>query len=157
MKTKEKVVIGVVALIFLVVVGILGYAVYSSFQPDKSSSKNPAGNPTQQESEMKSSEIDGVTVDAEPKTISSKQNTIISLIFTTHQGSLDFDVDKVAILEDNLGNKYSPIKWEGSPKGGHHRNGDIIFPPVKDGISSIKLIISEDAGISEREFEWEAK
>ena len=29
MKTKEKVVIGVVALIFLVVVGILGYAVYS--------------------------------------------------------------------------------------------------------------------------------
>ena len=40
MKTKEKVVIGVVALIFLVVVGILGYAVYSSFQPDKSSSRN---------------------------------------------------------------------------------------------------------------------
>ncbi len=142
---KGALTIAIICIAFLLVLGVIGYAVYSSFQLEKKS----------ENSETKSSDINSVIVDAVPKVISTKENTIFYLVFNTHSVALEFDVAKVTTLKDNLGNTYTPIKWDGSPAEGHHRSGDLIFPPLKEGISSVKLIISEDAGISQREFEWD--
>src|SRR3989344_102932 len=61
----------------------------------------------------------GITVEVQPMNIGNSKNTDFSITLTTHQGSLDFDMAKVSILEDNNGKFYYPIKWEGSSPGGH--------------------------------------
>ena len=96
----------------------------------------------------------GITIEVKPINIGNNKNTDFLITFTTHQGSLDFDAAEVSILEDNNGKVYYPIKWEGSSPGGHHRNGNLIFPSLNKEASSIKLRINNEAGISERVFEW---
>lgn len=159
---KGTLTIAIIAIAFLLVLGVIGYAVFSSLQPEKSSSANSKVSAQTKQTnsgnyETKSSDINSVTVDAEPKVISTKENPIFYLAFNTHSVALEFDVANVTTLRDNLGNIYTPINWDGSPAEGHHRSGALIFPPLKEGISSVKLLISEDAGISQREFEWNLK
>lgn len=73
----------------------------------------------------------------------------------THSGSLDFDLTKVSILEDNKGNRYQPLAWDGSPAGGHHRSGVISFPKLIDKTKNIKLIIQDNSNLPLRIFEWD--
>lgn len=72
----------------------------------------------------------------------------------THSGSLDFDLTRVSILEDNKGNKYQPLDWQGSPSGGHHRSGILLFPKLDIQAKEIKLIIKDVSNIPSRVFEW---
>ena len=69
----------------------------------------------------------------------------------THSVDLDFDLTKISILYDNLGNEYKPIKWEGSEPGGHHRSGVLKFSSLNKNAKSIKLVINDSAT---REFKW---
>lgn len=70
----------------------------------------------------------------------------------THSGSLDFDLTQISILEDDSGNKYKPIDWQGSPPGGHHRSGLLIFPKINSQTKKLRLIIQDNYL---RNFEWE--
>ncbi len=70
----------------------------------------------------------------------------------THSGSLDFDPAQISKIEDDLGNTYQPLKWEGSPSGGHHRSGILFFPQLDDKAKRIKLTIQD---VYLRIFEWD--
>ncbi len=76
------------------------------------------------------------------------------ITLTTHSGSLDEDMTKVATLTDEKGNSYTPSSWQGSPPGGHHREGDLIFPPITPKPKSITLKVATIGGIAERNFLW---
>lgn len=69
----------------------------------------------------------------------------------THSVNLDFDLAEISELRDSLGNSYKPLKWEGSPPGGHHRSGILKFPQASANAEFIRLIINDGA---EREFYW---
>ncbi len=97
-------------------------------------------------------EKDGISVEVNPLKLSHTENSEFRVTFTTHQGSLDFDPDKISVLQDNNGKKYLPLKWDGSPAGGHHRSGTLIFPKLDDNALEVKLNLK--VGKSERIFEW---
>ncbi len=69
----------------------------------------------------------------------------------THSVELDFDLAEISALYDDIGNAYKPLKWEGSPPGGHHRSGILKFPQISKNAKAIKLIIIDS---TEREFSW---
>lgn len=94
-----------------------------------------------------------VTVEVKPTKVSSAENSEFFVSFNTHSVALDFDPVKVSFIEID-GKKLSPIQWIGSGAGGHHRSGKLLFPPINENFSLIKFIISKDAGIDERVFEW---
>ncbi len=70
---------------------------------------------------------------------------------STHSVELDFELTEISALYDDLGNTYKPLKWEGSPPGGHHRSGILNFPEASKSAGSIKLAINDGV---EREFVW---
>lgn len=70
----------------------------------------------------------------------------------THSGSLDFDLTKISILEDDLGNNYQAIDWQGPPPGGHHLAGVLAFSKLDTKAKKLKLSI-QDSFL--RIFEWD--
>lgn len=76
------------------------------------------------------------------------------IAINTHSVDLDFDLTKISILSDNLGNAYAPVKWEGSEPGGHHRNGLLSFPTINKDAESIRLVITDTV---KREFVWKIR
>jgi hypothetical protein len=70
----------------------------------------------------------------------------------THQGDLSFDLTEVSTLQVG-GNVYEPLTWAGSPPGGHHRTGELVFPkPSEQG--PIRLVIRDVYSVSERVFDF---
>jgi len=74
---------------------------------------------------------------------------------TTHSGSLDFDMAQISTLKDDSGNLYTPLSWEGSPPGGHHRSGTLAFPPVEE-TETLTLVIT-GVGTEDRVFSWDVR
>lgn len=70
----------------------------------------------------------------------------------THSVSLGFDLKEISKLEDNLGNLYKPVSWDGAPPGGHHRSGTLKFQQIDRNAKSIKLTITDSTA---REFTWD--
>ena len=95
-----------------------------------------------------------VSIEVKPIDFSFDSEVKFNVAINTHWDSLDFDMTKISILEDDKGNKYLPLKWDGSPPGGHHRFGVLTFPKLKGNTSYIKLIIKDVYGIPERVFVW---
>ncbi len=96
-----------------------------------------------------------VSIEVEPINFSFSRPAQFDISLTTHQGSLDFDLAQVSVLEDDKGNVYQPLNWEGSPPGGHHRNGTLSFPRLENRSRSIKLTIRDVYNAPERVFRWE--
>lgn len=92
-----------------------------------------------------------IQVDVTPQ-ISASQ-TAFSIQLTTHSGSMDFSVEQIASLSDSTGKTYFPIQWDGSPPGGHHRSGTLLFGPVSPGAQTITLSLKGIGGI-DRVFSW---
>jgi len=97
-----------------------------------------------------------VSIEVEPIDFSFNKPIRFDVSISTHQGSLDFDLTKISHLEDDKGNIYQPLSWEGSPPGGHHRSGTLIFPGLSAKIRFIKLIIKNVNNVPERVFKWES-
>lgn len=104
--------------------------------------------------EAKTLEEKGLTISVTPLAFSFNQEVKFKIAFDTHAGSLDFDVVQVTSLEDNLGNTYKPTAWEGSPPGGHHREGTVTFSPLSARPESIRLIIKDVYGVDSWIFAW---
>lgn len=101
----------------------------------------------------KTLEQEGLTVKVAPSPLNTDQKVEFKISFDTHMGSLNFDVARLASLEDNSGNRYEPASWSGDPPGGHHREGTLSFPPLEGGPQSIKLIMKNIYGV-DWIFEW---
>ncbi|MFH0714881.1 MAG: hypothetical protein V1847_03825 [Candidatus Diapherotrites archaeon] len=95
-----------------------------------------------------------VQVDVTPR-ISSAQ-AAFEISFTTHSGSMDFRVEDISRLEDDLGNSYRVLSWNGSPPGGHHRSGTLSFEPLSPQAKTITLKLSNVGGV-DRVFQWSLK
>lgn len=76
-----------------------------------------------------------------------------SVTLETHSVELDYDLTKIATLRDNKSNEYQPLAWEGDPPGGHHREGQLLFAPIKPWPSTIELEIRNIDNIT-RLFKW---
>jgi hypothetical protein len=98
-------------------------------------------------------EENGISFTITPMTYSSGQSIVFEIMIDTHQGSLDFDLEDVSVLETSDGNRYDALSWEGSPPGGHHRSGKLIFPSV-DEDEFLRLTIKDVGGVSDRVFTW---
>lgn len=99
---------------------------------------------------------EGVLIEVAPTDFAPTQPIKFEITFTTHQGDLDFDLTKQAILYDENGNQYLPLSWDGG-RGGHHLSGALIFPAISADAKNMKLIIKDIYGVAKRKFEWEIK
>jgi len=96
----------------------------------------------------------GVRVTVEPENISAGQSVQINVRLNTHSVNLGQDLAAVSELRDNEGHTYKANQWNGSPPGGHHRSGTLIFPALNPTASIVTLIIHDVAGVPERSFTW---
>ena len=94
-----------------------------------------------------------VTVTVTPITLKAGFPASFDVAFETHSVELDFDVEKIASLTDAKGTVYKPT-WQGSPPGGHHRNGTLIFTPDILQQTTMTLTFRDIADIKERTFPW---
>lgn len=96
-----------------------------------------------------------VIVKVTPENISADKKTWqFQIALDTHSGSLDTDLAKNAELLDEKSNKLLPVSWNGSPLGGHHREGELIFPALQQKPKSVILLIKKVGGIAQRKFTW---
>jgi len=93
-----------------------------------------------------------VTVTVKPLKIARGENTIFLVSLETHTVELDKDLKNVSVMRDDKGKEYKPTNWTGG-QGGHHINGNLVFPPISKDTKSVKLTIKEINNI-DREFIW---
>ena len=98
----------------------------------------------------------GVEVQALPSVSSDKKTWSSEITLTTHSGSLDEDLAKISTLTNEKGEELIPLGWEGSPPGGHHRQGVLTFDSFLWSPKLVTLTLKSIAGI-ERTFSWEVK
>ncbi|OGK32122.1 hypothetical protein A3F57_03570 [Candidatus Roizmanbacteria bacterium RIFCSPHIGHO2_12_FULL_36_11] len=96
-----------------------------------------------------------VTVTAQPEVLGIGQKPRFKLEFNTHSVDLSFDIANQSYLIDDRGNRVEGSTWNGSPPGGHHREGTLIFNDPLSETKYAEFIIKEIAGVSERKFKWE--
>lgn len=116
-------------------------------RPQNANSKNEANLETKTDNQA------NVSMAVTPLDVpSGKSEWKFNVVMNTHTVELDQDLTKSAVLTDDQGRKYEPIRWEG-PVGGHHREGLLVFKAVDPAPKSIELKISGIAGIT-RNFFW---
>ncbi len=96
-----------------------------------------------------------VTLIATPEIITIGKQPRFKLTFDTHSVDLAFDIATASKLFDDTGKTYNEARWEGSPSGGHHRTGAIIFQELLKPTKYIDLVITNVSGIPERKLRWE--
>ena len=116
----------------------------------------PATSPSNQSVryETKEQSAGNVTVIATPMELTMGKPPVFELTFETHSVDLSFDVSSVTTLTDDKGTLYGTPVWNGSPPGGHHREGALSFPKPMAQTSIVTLTLKDIAGVKERTFVW---
>ncbi|MFQ6674556.1 MAG: hypothetical protein ACE5GH_07215 [Fidelibacterota bacterium] len=96
----------------------------------------------------------GIWVDVRGTYDRDQRTLTFAIRFTTHSGSLDFQVDRIASLDIDGREVSLPVSWSGSPPGGHHRSGDLRFEKVPANIESVTLRLREEGPLGLRSFRW---
>lgn len=95
-----------------------------------------------------------VTVAATPEIVTIGRQPRFKLTFDTHSVDLAFDIATVSKLTDDTGKIYGVARWEGTPPGGHHRTGMLVFQELLKSTKYVDLIITNVSGIPERKLRW---
>lgn len=127
---------------------------YPAGNLESSQKEKPAESPQKIALEAKTDERGGVTFGVIPINFNLEKPLSFGVKIDTHSGSLNFDLTKASILQDDEGNKYSAIQWQGPPPGGHHLSGTLVFPALKGPTKRIKIEIRDNPELSPRIFEW---
>jgi hypothetical protein len=112
---------------------------------------------TEQKWESKIDDQANVTVTVTPSNLLLESNEWkFDVVMSTHSVELDQDMIQVVVLVDDAGNEYKPLRWEGAPAGGHHREGVLVFSPITPTPKLVELKIT---GIADtvRTFNWQLK
>src|SRR3989344_4005855 len=105
--------------------------------------------------ESKTDEQASVTVIVTPSDIPPQSKEWkFDIVMNTHSVELDQDMIKSAVLIDDQGKEYKPLRWEGSEAGGHHREGILVFSTIQSMSQSVEIKIKDIGGIPERSFKW---
>ncbi len=156
-KVKKRAIISSIALFAIasLMVGVLPgipqttSAQTSLLEGEPSEAKAPSLNLLKQTSSQ-----NNVTVDVTPSNFRFGKEVEFEVSLNTHSVDLGFDLTQISTLSDNLGNNYAPVAWNGSPPGGHHRNGTLTFPKLDENAESMVLVMKGIADVPERKFEW---
>ena len=73
----------------------------------------------------------------------------------THSVELDQDMTKIVVLTDDQGKEYKPVRWDGAPPGGHHREGVLAFSAIRPAPRLVGLTIRDIGGIPARSLQWD--
>ncbi|MEK7660215.1 MAG: hypothetical protein AAB343_03370 [Patescibacteria group bacterium] len=122
---------------------------------NKSDSPNESDTPDAiQTWESKIDDQASVTVTVTPVDVGvESEKWKFHIVMSTHSVELDQDMMSVAVLVDDVGREYGPVRWEGAPPGGHHRDGVLTFNQILPVPKSLELTIT-DIGDSMRSFIW---
>ena len=91
-----------------------------------------------------------------------RRAAIFTVAMNSHVVDLDsYDLRKLAVLRTNQGFTARPTRWT-APTGGHHREGQLIFPKRSTtghslsvpATRTMELVIRHVAGVPERTFTW---
>lgn len=137
MKTARNAAV-VFSVVFLV---MLAFTQYSFFYSGEQSKINL---------DSQVSDENSLSVEVKPAMFDGSVEFFISM--NTHQGNLEYDLEKISTLEDDKGNIYAPV-WSGSPPGGHHRSGTLTFSGINKA-NKLTLKIKDLYG-ADRIFEWD--
>ena len=97
-------------------------------------------------------------IDVQPLGLADDQESWdFDVAINTHSVNLEYDLTQVAVLRCERGGEHKPVSWEGSPPGGHHRQGVLRFVSLDHPTSFLELVIQDVAGVSERVFRWESR
>jgi hypothetical protein len=102
----------------------------------------------------------GVTVKVTPFTLTDETATTLDfeVVLDTHSGELNYDLAELALLRDNLGNKYQPAAWTPGENTGHHVSGKLSFADrdtiLQSDVTELTLDVTDIAGVSSRIFSW---
>lgn len=97
---------------------------------------------------------EGIEIEVVPKASSDKKTWNFRITITTHEGSLDQDLATGSLLKNEKDDLISPLGWEGTSPGGHHREGVLNFPAFLEEPKTVTLKLS-GFGEKERVFSWE--
>lgn len=108
---------------------------------------------TKQKVFLKQSDDRGqVTVEVIPISLESGKEVRFKVVLDTHSVELSYDLLKASNLSDDRSNNFKPISWNGG-SGGHHLNGELVFPSLAAKAKSAQLIIANISGF-DRRFIW---
>ena len=97
-----------------------------------------------------------VTVEITPEDVSGPATSWrFKVVLNTHTDELVSDLTKTVALKDDKGTVYQPNAWEGTPPGGHHREGTLFFNPISPRPNKLVLLVRDIGSITERSFSWE--
>ncbi len=116
--------------------------------------RTPSDQNLQPNWEAKIDDQASVTITVAPSDISRESKEWkFNVVMDTHSVELSQDMAKIALLMDDKGKEYKPLRWDGSPAGGHHREGMLVFAPIMPYPQHLELII-KNIGNVERSFSW---
>ncbi len=147
---KTKIIVATVTVLWLVLVGWL---IFGTDRKSDLSEEVQQDGQTQLGTQINSE--GGVEVEVTPIGISESSDLWqFKIVLTTHSVELDQDITKITFLFDDKSNVYRPVSWEGTPPGGHHREGTLSFGSIKPRPLFLKLVIEDIGDTEEREFIW---
>ena len=93
-----------------------------------------------------------VTVEVMPVSLEPGKEVKLQVLIDTHSVELDYDLLKLAVLNDDKSNSLKPLSWTGG-SGGHHLKGELIFPKISGSTKALELTIARIGGV-DRKFKW---
>ncbi len=105
------------------------------------SSKVLSAASSDQAHQSQTQEFGAVEVKVTPQELLPGEKMIFKLSLNTHSVELDYDYTGIASLQDDQGDSYQALTWDGG-QSGHHITGQISFEPLKQGAKSITLKLS---------------
>lgn len=138
----------------IILITVAGLLIFSRLQSQEKSRQDVVSTNQNVLSTQTSSE-GSVTVKATPIDISNGEQWRFNIVLDTHSDELSQELAEVISLRDDKGNLYKAVSWEGSPPGGHHREGELVFSPISPKPKSISLTVKNIGGIAQRTFLWE--
>lgn len=145
-----------ITILVLALAFIGGFLVFYNPKPASDPvQENSSVSETRQKWESRVDDQANVTVTITPSNLlfDSKEWTF-DVVLNTHSVELDQDMTKIAVLVDDDGKEYEPLRWDGAPAGGHHREGKLIFASIIPYPEYLKLNIKDIGGV-ERTFAWD--
>lgn len=103
-----------------------------------------------------------VTVEVTPLNLDDPADQLeFDIALNTHSIDLSMDLATLAILTTDTGITIQPTAWD-APRGGHHVEGKLVFPTMKDGKSLLEgtakiTLTIIDLDVPSRVFEWDLK
>jgi hypothetical protein len=99
----------------------------------------------------------GVTVKVTYLVPPTAGETRFEVVLDTHTANLEgYDLKQLAMLRDETGKTYEPIRIENKGSG-HHREVIVVFPEFTSGAKQFELVVKGIAGVKERTFRWDLK